>query len=359
MFCPHCGNDCVDGAQFCPKCGYQLSDRAVVRPAKLLGESQQQPAPQQPTLARPSQGQVPQGAGQPAPSLDAQQAAPRRKPRVSPAILGVLAAVLVLVVAFVVFDPIPKVLAMMGIIDNQNITLTEEAPSRESPKEDVIVTDLKLDEDQLGRYVITGKITNSSTETYDVDIKFSAVRHHPDKYGEYQTDSTDITFDTITPFTRADWSTLEVYDLGKGTREFTIYPDWTSAEETLSDPDYSIESISRSNAQATSRFDHDNKIKVTDTRYTSDGKIELKFVNNTDFYLNKVDVTLVGINDNGVPAIKNHGDRNSGAVIKSCSADTLKPGDDGILSVDVGEGYSTVDVIDILYTPDPDKGPIS
>ena len=242
--------------------------------------------------------------------------------------------------------------------------LKEEEPNRISPKEKIAINELTLDVDQLNRYIVTGTVRNEGDQAYDVKLNLSAIKHESDKYGEEVTSSTSsLGLVSVTPYTRASGSTVTLYDLEPGERKFTAYTSWGSIEEFLSDIEARVTSVTLPDAKARTRFDHgfnaDGSIKDIEMIYTQDGKLRGSFINDTGMYLNDVTITYIARNSEGLPAVDGNGARPYGAVVGHLSVDTLKPGDTGEFEVRVGEGYETIEPIDVQITPDPNKSTFS
>ena len=273
-------------------------------------------------------------------------------------IVAVIAVVLVAGIGFALTRPKPSADPAKPAQEQSSSTMTEGTANRISPKESIKVSDLKIKEDEVKRYVVTGKIANTSNETYDATIKFSATRHSSDKYGEETTKKESLSIQaSVTPFTTARYNSLVAYDLAPGEeRTFSIYPDFSSIEEALSDPTCEVTEASLSDAHTNWRFDHDKSINITSQKITPDGKAVIEFVNNTNMYLDETEVTFVCYNKQDIPAVAStSGARPSGAVVKATSADTLKPGDKGTFEMKVGEGFSKVEILHVSITPDPNK----
>ena len=365
MFCPQCGHQIADGARFCPKCGYSVAQRQQAAHELPMArdqsssERQLMPAPKRAQgrklAQRPSRGGGLQGG--PAPTTD-----PKRRSKVVPLIIGVVALALLVGGGFFVYKTFFD--HRGSFVEPQ---LKEEEPNHVSPKEGIEVVDLKLDTDQLNRYVITATVRNTSDQAYDVKLDLSATMHSSDKYGEEVAETTsNLGLCSVTPYTRADGASVTLYDLEPGERQVTLYTSWDSVEEFLSSEDgldYSIRSVSLPDAQARTRFDHninaDGGIKDIQMTYTQDGKLRGSFANDTGMYLDEVTIASVAKNKEGLPAVYRNGARPYGAVVESLSVDTLKPGDTGEFEVYVGEGYQTIDPLDVRITPDPNKSTFS
>lgn len=383
MFCPKCGTQNDDDSAFCSNCGAQLEANQPVAKAE---PSAMRPEQQSPSAAYDSLGSSYQT---PATVTDGGTSKKSKAPLV---VIAVLAIVLIAGGAFAIADPMrvmPWNASREGATaktevsasgdssnggagssdsstqktDGNSNVMTEKNANRISPKESIKVSDLKITEDKAKRYVVTGKIENASSETYDVKLKFRATRHSSDKYGEETTKKEDMVIQaTVTPFTVvSDYGhSFTVPNLaptkdGK-TVTFTLYPVFDSVEESLSDPTCEVVNASLPSAQAEQRFDHDNGIDIKSKQVTADGKAVIEFVNNTGMYLDSTEVTLVCYNDQDIPAVYNKsGSRPYGAVVKSASAETLKPGDKGTFETYIGEGFSKVEVLHTTITPDPNK----
>ena len=354
MFCPKCGSEINEGAAFCPKCGNRLAER------------QREPQPSAQASAPAAQGDAATGRGVAQPKRKAAQ--PKRKAPVA-VVLGVAAVIIVAVIGFNAFassgasQPVsrPAAVASQSSSSNASTTtgvLTENAANRISPKEHLAISDLKIDVDSINRYVITGKISNSSNDTCNVEVAFGYVEHSSDKYGEEQTRERDLTdFTTVTPYCE-NGSNLRVYDLkGRETREFTLYPGsgWGSVEHKFSDIKAEVTKVWLPEANDVSRYDLDELIKIDATEYTADGKVEIDFTNNSGMYLDKVEVVVLGYNKDGLPIADGSNARPYGSVRYSGAANTLKPNDKGHISFEVGEGLSKVEVQHVIITPDKDK----
>ena len=375
MFCPKCGNECVEGAQFCPKCGYKIGERTA--------------------------------GGNDAPKPVANSGIPVKPVMAIVAVaivvgIGCLAFNLVSMVGRAARGPLPASApapAEKHSVDSAHgsSSASEEAPTRISPKEDIKVSDIQLKEDAVKRYVLTGTVTNTSTETYDVLLGFAADVHASDKYGEHTTSKTGLTgLDTTTEYARtssqgsgdgggsvqsvrlSDYlqndefnhsmrmsegsvssssDGLKLHGVGPGERvPFAVYPHFRSIEEYLDNPQCFVAKVTLPDADVDWRYDREGKIEVKSAKLTADGKAEIEFVNNTGMYLDKVGVTFVCYNDEDIPAVKdNNGARPSGAVVKTSSVTTLKPGDSSKFVEQVGEGYKKIEVKDIIIVPDKDK----
>ena len=347
MFCPQCGSEVSEGAAFCPRCGNMLAER----------RRELQPS---------VQASSPAARGDAAPGRGAAQ--PKRK---APAaiVLGVAAVVIAAFVGFNAFassggarqvsQPVPTAVASQpSSPDASEVTgiLSENAANRISPKEHLAISDLKIDIDPINRYVITGKVGNSSSDTCNVKIAFGYVEHSSDKYGEEQTRERGLTnFTTVTPYCE-DGYELSVYDLKGGeTRDFTLYPAWGSVELKYTDIKAEVTEVSLPEASVQSRYDHDGLIQIDAIEYTADGKVEIDFTNNSNMYLDEVEVVVLGYNKDGLPIADGDDARPYGSERYSGAANILKPNDKGHISFDVGEGLSKVEVQHVIVTPDKDK----
>ena len=280
--------------------------------------------------------------------------APRRRSKLVPILIGVAAVALLAGGFFVV----RTILHPAGTFVEPE--LKEEEARRISPKENISIQSLTMDEDQYNRYVIEGTIHNAGDQAYDVTIELSAIEHSSDKYGEEVTSSTSgLGLVCVTPYTSASGASVTLYDLEPGDRKITLYTSWDSVEEFLSDVEGRVSKVTLPDAQARTRFDHgfnsDGSITDIQMTYTQDGKLRGSFVNDTGMYLNEVTISYVAKNKDGLPAVKGSGARPYGAVVGSVSVQTLKPGDTGEFEASVGEGYETIEPLDVSITPDPNK----
>lgn len=241
--------------------------------------------------------------------------------------------------------------------DGTGLSLTEEDPDRISPKDSIEVSNLEIKEDAVKRYVVTGTITNKNKEAYDVKAYLSFTNNYFDsKYHEPKTESTNADLQTADAFTRATGNSVTFYDLEPGSRTFTLYPNWSSAEATLTDPQIKIDSVSLPDARERWRYDHKGDINIGETKLEADGTLTIDFTNETGLYLNTATITVVAYNDQNMPAVYNNsGARPYGIKVFELSASALKPGDKGTFKKDVGEGYSKVKIVDVRIEPDPDK----
>ena len=365
MFCPKCGAKNKDSAAFCAKCGTKLTP--------------QTPAPQ--------------------PQVDKDADIPATKPKEkrkskTPMIIAVCVILLVAIGAFAVLDPLhvmpwsaanktpntdtisisapnatdgkesevstsestqaePKEEEKKN--DNESLTVTEADPKRISPKESIKVSDLALKEDSIKRYVLTGTVTNVSDEVYDVQLTFGATKHVEDRWQEEKTQQIDLYFQTITPNTKAEWTTLNVYNLGKGEFKFTLYPDFTSVEESIDQPTCEVREVTLPDAKVDWRFVGDESIQLETPSISSDGKLTAGFTNKTDLYLENAVSRFIAYTEDGVPAADKNGARPSGVKIVEAKADLIKPGAKGTLEASVGEEYKTWKLMDTKITVAKDK----
>ena len=387
VFCSRCGTQNDDNNAFCSNCGSPLTRHQPVDKTEPMA---MRPEQQSPSAAYDSLGSSYQ-----TPATVADQVAPRKSK--APLIIAILVIVLLVGGGALAFaDPLHvmpwnasrgaatgqaevKAPEDSGSSSNANSTsgeasssdsssqktddnvMTEGTANRISPKESIKVSDLKIKEDEVKRYVVTGKVANTSNETYNVTLKFGATRHSSDKYGEETTKKEDLSIhSSVTPYTSAYYDTLTIYDLAptKDGKEltFTIYPSFSSIEEFLSDPTCEVTEASLPDAHTNWRFDYDKGIDIKSKQVTPDGKAVIDFVNNTNMYLDETEVTFVCYNEQGIPAVANtSGKRPYGAVVKSTNAKTLKPGDKSTFETKIGEGYSKVEILHVTITPDKSK----
>ena len=171
VFCPKCGAENRDNAEFCNKCGAKIGNRATA-------------------------SKTPQ-----------KKAVPARSIPIAP--IAAAAVVLLAVIGlFVVLRGCTKPDANVSSIeatmesrqtDDSSDYMVEDAPDRISPREDIQVSNVKLDLDEVNRYVLTGSIKNNGEFSYTVDVRFCGTKHSSDAYGEETTKSEVIRFGTITP----------------------------------------------------------------------------------------------------------------------------------------------------------------
>lgn len=367
MFCPKCGQQFADNAKFCPKCGHGVGDRQQ----KVLAPSADAPAPQAPLAPpapanpapMPPQGRPPQqpnyGGIQGGPS----QQGPKKRSMVVPIVVGIVVLAALVGGGFLIYNTFFN--HKGEFVEPQ---LKEEEPNRVSPKENIEVTDLKLSTDSLNRYLITGTVHNKGDQAYDVTLDLTATEHRSDKYGDEVTSTTtSLGLVSVDPYTRGSGSSITLYDLEPGERQFTCYTSWGSIENFLGEgadeTECTVRSVSLPDAQPHTKFDHgfnsDGGIKDIQLNYTQDGKLRGSFVNDTGMYLNEVKITYVAKNKEGLPAVKGRDARPYGAVVDSLSVDTLRPGETGEFEVNVGEGFESIDPLDVQITPDPQKSKIN
>ena len=241
-------------------------------------------------------------------------------------------------------------------------TLTEEAPTRISPKESIEVSNLKLAEDALKRYVLTGTAKNIGNETYDVQLLLGATKHKSDRWGEETTEAVSLDVTTITPFTTASGSKLTIFGMGKDESvNFTVYPSHNTVEEFLTDPTCVVDAVSLPDADEVWRYDRDGGIvldNATDTFISPDGKISIGFTNTTDLYLESVEFRFVAYakdSDTDPAVYSNYGTRPSGVVVKTEKANMIKPKEKGSVELDLGEQYKKAELLDVKIEPAKDK----
>lgn len=369
MFCPKCGNQLVDGASFCPKCGNPVN--VAGRGGRVFKQSQAGSSTSLPKRVHTSKRGASsiRGAG----SLGGVAAVKGKLPIVPIAIAAVTVMFAILLVGGL-FSSGQSVRQSSVPLDQSALTesggqlassstesmdsgLTEDDPSRISPKEKIEVSGLQVETDALNRYYITGTATNKSNQNYDVEISLAATEHASDKYGEETTKQVNFDFVTVTPFTEAQGSQLFLYDMDPGeARFFTLYPYWRSVEESYSDITAVIDEVSLPDTQSEWRYDHAGDIKITDLSYSADGKVVGKFENNSGMYLETVKFVVLPYNSDGLPMVKNSsGTRPCSTELYEGTAETLKPGDSGEFEIQVGEGHSKVEVVHVMYRPDREK----
>ena len=362
MFCPKCGNQLADAAAFCPKCGNPVNRAG--RSERELKESR-------------AGGQSSSGRGAaPAPSASGLGNAAAAKGGLPIVPIAIAAAVVIL--AAVLFGGMfshghsarqssvshdQSALTESGgqLVSNSagsmSSGLMEDDPNRISPKEKIEVGEIKVETDALNRYYITGAVTNNADQKYDVEISLTATEHASDKYGEETTSQVSFQFETVTPFTKASGSQLNLYDMEPGeARSFKLYPEWSSVEESYSDVTAVVDEVSLPDAQSEWRYDHAGDIKIIDLSYSADGKVVGKFENNSGMYLERVRFVVLPYNNDGLPSVQNSGGtRPCGTELYEGAAETLKPGDSGEFEIYVGEGHSKVEVVHVDYCPDREK----
>ena len=368
MFCPKCGKQLPDSAAFCPACGTSISSEG----RETTGDNaaaQQQSQP----VASTVQGETSQGMSNAKPQINPVAASPRKKRPIIP--IAIAAVVVLVVVGFFAsgaFGSSGKTTAKnptaasapanssasSSSAKSSSKALTENSANTMTPKQHIEVSDLKLDTDSLNRYVVTGKVTNKSNQSYDAEVSFTCDKHSSDKYQEEKVDSISFpSFTVITPFCSSSGSDLILSDLmGGETRAFTLYPDWQSIEETMDHVQAEVRKVSLPDAQSNTRYDHDGGIKITNMEYTADGKVRGNYKNDSGMYLNEFELTVLGYGKDGLPVVRNSsGARPSGTELYSTSVNTLKPGDEGTFEMKVGEGFSKVEPVHVTLTPDKDK----
>lgn len=239
--------------------------------------------------------------------------------------------------------------------------------SSASAKDAIEISNAKLEQDAIGRYVLTATVSNSGNESLDVklDGKASLTKREKNKYNEEE-EFTSIEkisgYESVTPWVSGGDS-ITILGLKAGEkRELTIYPTsiggiLSQTNNTASEPELIVSNVSPT-AEASKLSDvpdFDTNLKVEITSF--DGKkVSGTVTNNTGKYLNSASLTFTKWDSSNLPITSKpmRDQRPIGADLKTEVVKNLKPGATAEFNVVLGD-CDTVKLKDVYYDVDQAK----
>ena len=239
--------------------------------------------------------------------------------------------------------------------------------SAASSKDAVEISDVKLEQDAIGRYILTATVANNGDEALDVELigKASLTKREKNKYdeeGEYTSVEKISDCDSVTPWVTGG-SSIDVLGLKAGEkRELSVYP--TSVGANLAESKCTIDKpeLTLSKATPTSEasklsdvpdFNGDLNVEITSF---NGKKVSGTVTNNTGKYLTNVSLTFTKWDSSNLPVTGKpwRDNRPVGADLVTEDVRNLKPGAVGEFDVTLGD-CDTVQLKNAFYDVDQAK----
>lgn len=394
MFCPHCGSEIPNGSEFCDICGESVDETPKSRDAMLGAAPKRNKQVAEDDIAKDTPYSI----------AAKKQSKKYGGHRIAIGIIAV-AIVAACVVAFAVSGGVEGLQKLLpnGVFSGGSPTSAAAEPSGDSnnasassaaedagesaasndgdqqgggqqdvdqqssasanPMQGITFDNVAMKEDSLGRYYVTGKITNSNDREYTAKFKVSANEHSTDAYKEDSVKEVLIgNLVSTTSLCYGDGSDVYAFYLQPGeSRDFVLYPNNLSkAEVSYTDARAElIEAIMTGSVQQRVGYclDSGDLFEIKNLTYGADGEIAGTLVNKSEKYFREAYPIFVMKDASGDYSVESAGGtRPAGVVIESAKVENMAPGDEKPFKVNAGKGYASAAFLEVEYKVDTSKG---